>query len=285
MLQEKPIYKKCPPSYGRIVKFIDQEQLVDCLNYFKECGEPGYQEMDIDYSYMSASCELDPQTTKPKHYEIGLNSTLIGPGRKTWLKNSPIITFDGKVVKRNVNVILKLRTLPTQPGVIKKFDLNDIAWWIDEEQLIAVVKFWKRNRHPSFRGIRFPEIPDWEDTSGWSDSQREKNKEKVIKSWKYLSTKPRHLLKEFHNIESSDESDDEDWFVAAGEQLLQDIPQYKEFCGKETRREVKFIDPEQLLDCLKYYKKKGFHEYQDFTSEYWLMPTEEVNPDAEPESG
>ena len=67
LLQEKPIYKKCPPSYGRIVKFIDHEQLVDCLNYFKECGEPGYQEMDIDYSYMSASCELDPQTTKPKH--------------------------------------------------------------------------------------------------------------------------------------------------------------------------------------------------------------------------
>ena len=285
LLQDKPIYKKCPPRYGRIVKYIDQEQLIDCLNYFKECGEPGYQDMDIDYSYMSTSCEQSHQLTKPTYPEIALNSTIIGPGRKTWLKNSPIITFDGKVVKRDMNIILKLKTMPTQPDVMQDLDVNDITWWIDDQQMLKAVKFWKQKGLSSLRGIRFLDIQDWESESGWTENQRELNKEKVIRSWKYLTTKPRHLLKKYHNFESSDEEsdEDEDWFVTAGEGLLQDKPQYKEFCGKDTRREIKWIDPEQLLDCLNYYKKEGLHEYQDFTPEYWLMPTEVFNPEAEPE--
>ena len=92
---------------------------------------------------MSTSCEQNHQLTKPTYPEIALNSTLIGPGRKTWLKNSPIITFDGKVVKRDMNIILKLKTIPTQPDVMQDLDVNDITWWIDDQQMLKVVKFWK----------------------------------------------------------------------------------------------------------------------------------------------
>ena len=154
--------------------------------------------------------------------------------------------------------------MPSQPEVEKD---AGVYWWIDEEQLIATVKYWKRQGHPSLRGIRFKDIPnDWESQCGWTDSQRERNKEEVIKSWKYLSMKPQNLLKEYHNYQSSsnDSDDEDDWMVVAGEQLLQDKPQYKEFCGEETRREIKWIDQEKLVDCLNYYRKDGHHEYQDF---------------------
>ena len=70
---------------------------------------------------------------------------------------------------------------------------------------------------------------------------------------------------------SSDESEDEDWCAAAGKDLLQDVPKYREFCGPETRREVKFIDPEQLVDYMRYYKEAGLTEYQDVSFNYARM--------------
>ena len=74
-----------------------------------------------------------------------------------------------------------------------------VYWWIDEDHLIKTVKFWKMKDHPCFRGIRLPAISDdWESRCGWSESQRSENKEKVIKSWKHLSTKPYSLLEKYH---------------------------------------------------------------------------------------
>lgn len=281
LLQEKPMYKSC--WYRKAVKWVDQEQLVDYLRYFKESGDPEYQDVDIDYSYMPISCEHNPQPTNPKYPEVGLMNLLVYPGRITWRKKAPIRTLDGEVLKKNMNIIVKLRTTPSQPEVNTE---AGVPWWIEEDQLIKTVKFWKTKGHSSLRGIRFPDIPDdWESQCGWTESQREKNKEKVIKSWKYLATKPHKLLKKYHSYESSDDSDDEDWHVTAGEELLKDVPQYKEFCGGKMRRDVKWIDPEQLVDCLRHFKDEGIHEYQDFEFDYWLMPTEEINPEAEQETG
>ena len=91
LLQDGPIFKKAP--YKRVIKWVDQGQLVDCLSHFKRCGDPEYQDVEIDYSFMQESFESDPQPT------IGLNNALVFPGRKSELPNSPIITFDGEVVK------------------------------------------------------------------------------------------------------------------------------------------------------------------------------------------
>ena len=41
------------------------------------------------------------------------------------------------------------------------------------------------------------------------------------------------------------------------------------------------MDPEQLVDYLMFFKNEGLNEYQDFTIENWLMPTEEYNPDTD----
>ena len=125
--------------------------------------------LDVSYFHM---IESDPQPT------IGLNNALVFPGRKSELPNSPIITFDGEVVKETINVVLKLRTRSSQPKVEKEGSIHD---WVDEDQLIEVVKFWKRKDHASLRGIRFPDIvDDWESSCEWSESQLANNKEKVI---------------------------------------------------------------------------------------------------------
>ena len=71
LLQDKPKYtetvrKKDRKRVPMIIKWIDTEQLVDLIVFFKERNYPGFQDVEIDYAFMPACCKLETQPTKPK---------------------------------------------------------------------------------------------------------------------------------------------------------------------------------------------------------------------------
>ena len=143
------------------------------------------------------------EQVSPRFTEVGLSNTVIFPGRGKYS------LFDGEEVTERVNVILKLKTRPDQPDV--EIDAG-VYKWIDEEHLIAAVRFWKKRDHPSLRGIRFPDIDDVESVLTLSDIQRQENEEKYINSWKHLTTKPYRLLERYHNNYLQDHGlTSEDW--------------------------------------------------------------------------
>ena len=316
LLQYKPSYREfCGPETRREVTWMDPEQLVDCILYHQKKGHPEYENILIDYSFMSTSHEIPPWTNpenkikltkdgpvyngldghrimNPQDYEVGLSNAVLLPGDE--------FGFRGEEVTEDLNVIVKLKTMPTQPEAEKITKVTD--WAISHSHLIAALKFWKRRDHLSLRGIRFQKTPyppdrikDWESTCKFSEEQRKENEVKVIKNWKYFADKPYHLLAKYHKnraeevrervesekIELSEDSDEEeDWVDAAGQQLLQDIPKYKKFCGEKTRRVVKWIDQEQLVDFINFYKTIGFPGFKDVNIDYKFMnTTKEFNPD------
>ena len=303
LLQYKPQYREfCGPETRREIIWMSPEQLADFIQYHIKLGYPPYSGVTIDYSFMSTSHEIPPwtnpenkiiQTKKgpmyvslggqpqlnPQNFEVGLSNSVLLPGDE--------FGFRGEEVTEDINIIVKLKTMPSQPEVEKVTKITD--WPIDHSHLIQTLMFWKRKDHLSLRGIRFQTgvqiIPDWENTSKWSSSQRKENEEKVVKSWKYFETKPYHLLAYFHKdkVEERGESysdGEEDWMEAAGKELMQEIPSYKKFCGNKTRREVKFIDPEQLVDFINCYKREGFPGYEGVEMEYKFMKSiHEFNPD------
>ena len=166
LLQDRPRYRKLLFPSGYIELWIDTNQLFDCLVYFKEQEElPEYQDVDLDYSLMPTSCQLQPQPTKPHYPEVGLNHTVLHPREKT---SDPEVKFNGKEIKLTHRIVMKLRTMPSQPhvekGVVEKLlNLDNESgeyWVIDPYQLIDVVRHWKKKGHLSLKGIRFPDIPE-----------------------------------------------------------------------------------------------------------------------------
>ena len=123
--------------------------------------------------------------------------------------------FDGEEMKEDINVITKLRTHSRQHYPEKE---DGSSWVINPDHLIKAVKFWKMKDHICLRGIRFPDIMDFESRSSLTDTERRDNEEKVVKSWKYFTSKPYHLLVKYHkNLakelgRSSEESDYEETY-------------------------------------------------------------------------
>ena len=117
--------------------------------------------------------------------------------------------FDGEEATEDLNVILKLRTMTSQPEV----EINaGVYWWIDPQHLIRAVKHWKIRGHPCLRGIRFSDVIDWESRNKMTKSQRRENEEKVFKSWKHLTSKPHEFLEIYHKkfLEENDIASEED---------------------------------------------------------------------------
>ena len=212
LLQEIPRYKRyCGRETRREIMWMSPEQLVDSIYYYKEKGHPEYQDVIIDYGFMSISPEIQVETdehsksdnkqkTNTQHFEVGLSNKVIIAGE----------TFNGKKVTEDINVILKLRTLSSQPEAEKE---DGSSWCIDPEHLIQAVKFWKKKDLICLRGIRFPNIMDMESESTLTESQRRDNEEKVIKSWKYLLSKPYNLLARYHKsfLEEVGITSEEEW--------------------------------------------------------------------------
>ena len=214
----KPKYREFGgPNTRREVMFMDPEQLVDLIRYYKMMGHPDYCDVTIDYSLMQTSNEIPPEKnpankpfktksgtimyvrnglfqSNPENCEIGLSNEVLFPGEK----------FCGEEVTEYINVIVKLKTMESQPEVDKVAEVTD--WPIIHSHLIQTVMFWKRKDHLALRGIRFQSkdrgaifIPDWESSCKWSEAEREANEEKVVKSWKHFNiAKPRHLLEKYH---------------------------------------------------------------------------------------
>ena len=243
LLNYEPEYIEfCGPKTRREVLWMDSEQLVDLINYYKKKGNCYYRDITIDYSYMQTSHEIPPETNpankpyqtkfgtvynspytlqpqyNPDNCEVGLSNDVIFPG-VDW-RGFPRL-FHGEEVTEDINVIVKLKTLASQPEVDKMAKITD--WPIDHMHLTSAINFWKNRDHLSLRGIRYMNrneesifIPDWEGTCKWTEAQRRVNEEKVVKSWKYFTSKPYHLLVKYHkNLakelgRSSEESDYED---------------------------------------------------------------------------
>ena len=247
--QYEPEYIEfCGPNTRREVLWMDPEQLVDLIHYYKKKGNRCYRHITIDYSYMQTSNEMPPETNpankpyktksgtmynspytlqpqyNPENCEVGLSNDVIFPG-EDW-RGFPRM-FRGEEVTEDINVIVKLKTLSSQPEVEKVEKVTD--WPINHGHVMRVLEFWKRRDHLCLRGIRYMNkfewgsknedsifIPDWESTCKWTEAERRENEEKVVKSWKYFTTKPYHLLEKYHkNIakelgRSSKESDYED---------------------------------------------------------------------------
>ena len=249
LLKYEPEYIEfCGPKTRREVLWMDPEQLVDLIHYYKKKGNRCYRHITIDYSYMQTSNEMPPETNpankpyqtksgtiynspytlqpqyNPENCEVGLSNDVILPG-EDW-RGFPRM-FRGEEVTEDINVIVKLKTLSSQPEVEKVEKVTD--WPIDHGHVTTALEFWKRRDHLCLRGIRYMTkfewnsknedsifIPDWESTCKWTEAERKENEEKVVKSWKYFTSKPYHLLEKYHkNIanelgRSSKESDYED---------------------------------------------------------------------------
>ena len=245
LLQYEPEYIEfCGPKTRREVLWMDPEQLVDLIHYYKKLGFCYYRHITIDYSYMQTSHEIPPETNpankpyhtksgtiykspytfqyikNPENFEVGLSNNVISPGND-W-RGFPLL-FRGEEVTEDINVIVKLKTLASQPEVEKVAKVTD--WPIDHTHLEPVLEFWKRRDHLCLRGIRYMNkdddsifIPDWESTCKWTEAERRENEEKVVKSWKYFTSKPYHLLEKYHKSiadelgRSSEESDYEETY-------------------------------------------------------------------------
>ena len=223
---------------------MDPEQLVDLIHYYKKLGVCHYKHITIDYSYMQTSHEIPPETNpankpyhtksgiiykspytfqyikNPENFEVGLSNNVIFPG-SDW-RGLPMM-FCGEEVAEDINVIVKLKTLASQPEVEKVAKVTD--WPIDHIHLTSALEFWKNRDHLCLRGIRYMNkdedsifIPDWESTCKWTEAERRENEEKVVKSWKYFTSKPYHLLEKYHKSiaeelgRSSEESDYEETY-------------------------------------------------------------------------
>ena len=245
LLQYEPEYIEfCGPKTRREVMWMDPEQLVDLIHYYKKLGVCYYRHITIDYSYMQTSHEVLPETNpankpyytksgtiykspytlqyikNPENCEVGLSNNVISPGND-W-RGFPLF-FRGEEVTEDINVIVKLKTLASQPEVEKVATVTD--WPIDHTHLEPALRFWKRRDHLCLRGIRYMNkdedsifIPDWESTCKWTEAERRENEEKVVKSWKYFTSKPYHLLEKYHKSiaeelgRSSEESDYEETY-------------------------------------------------------------------------
>ena len=180
LLQDKPEYPEawCKGSkVPRIEKWIDTEQLADLILYFKERGYPACQDVTIDYSFMQASCKLNAQPTGPLFPEVGLLNQLIHPELMFELFEDKVV-LDGEEMKETVNFVMKLKTMPNQPEVDSWSQKHGVYWWIDSDDLMEAVRFWKKKGHMSLRGIRFQDIPDWEADCTWTETQKQENKKK-----------------------------------------------------------------------------------------------------------
>ena len=131
-----------------------------------------------------------PHEFNPDYSEVGLSNSVIYPGDG---ENS--LDFDGKIVTEPLNVILKLRTMPSQPEV--EVDPTDY-WWIDDQHLLQALKFWKKRNLLCLRGVRIAGIQDMESKCCLSWWWRQKNEQKVANSWKHLMTKSYNILAKYH---------------------------------------------------------------------------------------
>ena len=227
LLQDEPNYIKFLPDTWRRVMYMDPEQLADNINRYKMEGHPEYQDVIIDYGYMSHTLEspletdedsesnhmpklnqqfseINLQKSLPQYSDIGLSNTVVVAGDM----------FNGKKVKEDINVITKLRTLSSQRYPERE---DGSSWAFDPDHLIQAVRHWKMKNHICLRGIRFPDIVDVESTSSMTEKQRRDNEEKVIKSWKYFTSKPSDLLARYHKsfleeLGFSDEEEFEEWW-------------------------------------------------------------------------
>merc|ERR1711963_389060 len=101
---------------------MDPEQLIDTINHYKKKGHPEYQEVYIDYGFMSHTYESQPEDnqnsesdpkpkSKPQYSQINIQKQ-IPQYSDVGLSNTVILAgniFDGQEVKEHINVITKLR--------------------------------------------------------------------------------------------------------------------------------------------------------------------------------
>ena len=149
---------------------MDPEQLVDLIHYYKKLGVCHYKHITIDYSYMQTSHEIPPETNpankpyhtksgiiykspytfqyikNPENFEVGLSNNVIFPG-SDW-RGLPMM-FCGEEVAEDINVIVKLKTLASQPEVEKVAKVTD--WPIDHIHLTSALEFWKNRDHLCLR--------------------------------------------------------------------------------------------------------------------------------------
>ena len=154
---------------------------------------------------MASSGQGQRRHPSPVYFVLyGLSNTVVVAGDM----------FNGKKVKEDINVITKLRTLSSQRNPERE---DGSSWAFDPDHLIQAVRHWKMKNHICLRGIRFPDIVDVESTSSMTEKQRRDNEEKVIKSWKYFTSKPSDLLARYHKsfleeLGFSDEEEFEEWW-------------------------------------------------------------------------
>ena len=94
---------------------------------------------------------------------------------------------------------------------------------------------------------------------------------------KYTSMKYYYTKRKVAGSSAKPENEEKDWFDEAGQALLQD-PQIYIKPHFPTLRVVKWIDLEQLVDCIQYFKVEEHPEYQDalVTVEPWFMSTSKL---------
>ena len=63
----------------------------------------------------------------------------------------------------------------------------------------------------------------------------------------------------------------EDWCDVAGQELLQEEPNFVKWFKPNTLRVVIYMDPEQLVDTINHYKNEGHPEYQEVSIDYGFM--------------
>ena len=89
-----------------------------------------------------------------------------------------------------------------------------------------------------------------------------------------------------HSVNKGFDWSKEDWCDVAGKELLQDQPNYIKWIVPNTWRVVMYMDPEQLLDTINHYKKKGHPEYKEVYIDYGFMShTYENQPEDNQNSG
>ena len=130
LTQYKPHYREfCGPETRREILYMDPEQLADFIHYHKRNSYPPYSEVTIDYSFMSTSHEIPPWKNpenkiiqskngpmynsldgqpqlNPQNFEVGLSNTVLLPGDE--------FGFRGEEVTEDINVIVKLKTMPSR---------------------------------------------------------------------------------------------------------------------------------------------------------------------------
>ena len=157
----------------------------------------------VDTDPQQKDHQSHPELTPDSNYcEIGLGNFVIQP--------EPGTIFNGKELTEEVNVVLKLKTKSSQPKVESDTEFYS---WINPPHLVKAVKYWKQKFHPSLVAVSFPDIQDesgWD--FSWSAKLKKTNEEKMIRSWKHLSTKPYHSLTRYHKkfLEKNDISSEED---------------------------------------------------------------------------